>query len=330
MLCEVDMNEYYETMKKNNICLKEKLNHFVPEEICELESLKLGDVPNAKTSIHPAQVESAKTVFNRLQELTGECAGTNPYQRVVISVYGGAGVGKTGMSALLTEFFHQAGIKAYNLSGDNYPRRFPKYNDAERLCLFRKAGLCGLIESNEYTEERFAVIQKLQQEDKDADEEYVSRYPWMKTYIQAGKERLKKYLGGYEEQEYETVNQIISAFKNGARYIWMKKMGREESELWYDKVDFSDVNILILEWTHGNNDLLEGIDIPVYLNSTPKETLEYRKKRNRDKNSDSPFVTMVLSIEQELLKSQVEKAKIIFLKEGRIVSHNEYSQMETS
>ena len=112
MVCEVGMNDYYEKIKKNNICLKEKLNNFVPEEICELTSLKLGDVPNAKTSIHPAQVECARTVFNRLKELTGECAGTNPYQRVVISVYGGAGVGKTGMSALLTEFFHQAGIKA--------------------------------------------------------------------------------------------------------------------------------------------------------------------------------------------------------------------------
>ena len=60
-------------------------------------------------------------------------------------------------------------------------------------------------------------------------------------------------------------------------------MGREESELWYDLLDFSDKNIIIIEWTHGNNQNLQGIDIPILLSSTPQETLEHRKARKRDK-----------------------------------------------
>ncbi len=322
------MNKNYERIVKNNTDIVKRLNECIPGEIKYLDKLPLGDVPEAKTSIHPAQVECARTVFQKLKEIIPEYVGESPYSRIVISVYGGAGVGKTGMAALLREYFRQAGILVYSLSGDNYPRRLPKYNDAERLSLFRQAGLCGLIENDEYTLERFKILKKLQLMDQDANEQLIYKYPWLETYLTAGKKRLEKYLGGPEEQEFEVINQIIKAFKDGASKIWLKKMGREESELWYEQVDFSDISILLIEWTHGNSRYLEDIDIPIYLNSTPAETLEYRKQRNRDKNSDSPFIMQVLSIEQNILYGQADKAKIIFLKEGRIVSYEEFLKIQ--
>ena len=81
-------------------------------------------------------------------------------------------------------------------------------------------------------------------------------------------------------------------------------MGRTDSELWYDLIDFSDKNVMIVEWTHGNNNNLLGVDIPIFLNSTPKETLEHRRRRSRDGEVDSTFTQTVLAIEQELLHSQ--------------------------
>ena len=87
------------------------------------------------------------------------------------------------------------------------------------------------------------------------------------------------------------------------------------------------INILIIEWTHGNSDYLKGVDIPIFLNSTPKETLEYRKMRGRDGNTDSPFTTMVLGIEQELLHQQAHKAKIILSKNGKLLSYKEYLEL---
>jgi alpha-galactosidase len=101
-------------------------------------------------------------------------------------------------------------------------------------------------------------------------------------------------------------------------------MGREDTELWYSEVDFSDIQVLIIEWTHGNNDSFKGVDIPVLLNSTPEETLAHRKARNRDGATDSPFTTMVLEIEQELLKSQAHKAKIIISKSGELWDFEEF------
>ena len=55
--------------------------------------------------------------------------------------------------------------------------------------------------------------------------------------------------------------------------------------------------MLVIEWTHGNSDEYKGVDIPVLLNSTPAETLEHRRNRNRDGAVDSPFTTMVLELE---------------------------------
>lgn len=39
-------------------------------------------------------------------------------------------------------------------------------------------------------------------------------------------------------------------------------MGRETTELWYDLVDVRQVRVLVIEWTHGNSDFIEGVDIP--------------------------------------------------------------------
>lgn len=88
----------------------------------------------------------------------------------------------------------------------------------------------------------------------------------------------------------------------------------------------SDKHVLIIEWTHGNSDRYVGVDIPILLNSTPQETLEHRRSRNRDGAVDSPFTTMVLEVEQRQLESQAHKAQIIVSKQGEVLSYAQYRQ----
>ena len=80
----------------------------------------------------------------------------------------------------------------------------------------------------------------------------------------------------------------------------------------------------MIEWTHGNSDFLQGVDIPVLLNSTPEETRAHRRARNRDGKIDSPFTTMVLEIEQKELDSCAHKAKLIISKSGELLRYDEY------
>ena len=104
-------------------------------------------------------------------------------------------------------------------------------------------------------------------------------------------------------------------------------MGRTPTELWYDPVDMTGKSVLVIEWTHGNSDWYEGVDIAILLNSTPAETLAHRQARNRDGRADSPFTTMVLELEQQLLRAQAPKAKIILSKAGDLMTYEEYTRL---
>lgn len=291
------------------------------------ENIPHGDMPGDKVEINDSHIEKAITLFPEVLKELMAVIEENKHGRAVIAVCGGSGVGKSENASLLTYFFNMAGIGSYTLSGDNYPHRIPVYNDAERLRIFQKSGLKKMIEDGVYTKENFSIIHELQQAGDDANETNIEKYSFIKSYIEGGKAGLRTYLGTTNEIEFSELSRITSEFKNGADSIWLKRMGRAEGELWYEDVDFSDKNILIIEWTHGNSDNYTGVDIPILLNSTPQETLEHRRARNRDGRTDSPFTMRVLELEQEMLSKQAHKAKIILSKSGKLLSYDEYCKL---
>ena len=303
--------------------IKQKLP-WIPEDIQDTDSIPKGDMPGDKIKIGSQHIQKAQIIFLKLLELLIPAFDKNPYQRAVVVVCGGSGVGKSEIASLISYYLNRMGLGSYILSGDNYPRRIPKYNNAERLRIFRKSGIEGLISHGQYIEGRHAILKEIQESGNDSNPDYVNRYPWLSFYQSAGRSGLKNYLGTINEIDFKELTGIISQFKNGESRIFLKRMGREETELWYDPVDFSDKNIMIIEWTHGNNHNLQGVDIPIMLNSTPRETLEHRRSRNRDGATDSPFITMVLEIEQEMLISQAPKAKLIMSKSGEILAYRDF------
>lgn len=238
-----------------------------------------GDMPGDSVHIKAGHILKAQTIYPQLIAEIEKIRKQYPErQKIVVSVCGGSGVGKSETASLLSFYLNSSGIGTYTMSGDNYPHRIPKYNDLERE----------------------------------------------RVYAESGETGLRAYLGSELEINFKEVNEILRLFHSGEDTIYLRRMGRTETALWYDPVDFSNVDVLMLEWTHGNNDNLRGIDIPILLGSTPAETLAHRIERNRDGAPDSPFVTMVLGIEQDLLTSQAHKAKIILSKQGDIISCDEY------
>ncbi len=299
---------------------------WIAPEIKDLTVIPTGDMPGDKVSIGPKHVEKAQIIFPQLLSQLLPILNSQPNHRAVISVHGGSGVGKSEIGSLLTFYLNQLGIGAYILSGDNYPHRIPKLNDAERMRVFREAGIKGLVAANEFSADRNAQIQALQDQDQDSNPALTGEHPWLNAYQAAGRKALAGYLGTTQEIDFAEVNSILARFKEGADTLWLKRFGREEKEFWYEANDFSQIQVIVIEWTHGNNDNLIGVDIPILLNSTPQETLEHRRSRNRDGGVDSPFTTLVLSIEQNLLHSQAKKAKLIVAKSGEIVSCADYEK----
>lgn len=288
------------------------------------EEIEQADVPGSKVTITEYHIDRAGRIFPELLEEIEKVKSKNGNGKVVVSVSGCSGVGKSGIAAVLSYYLNDIGIGSYILGGDNYPRRIPEYNDAERLHIFREGGLKGLVKDGEYNKERFQTVHKLQEEGNDADPENIKKYPWYKSYINGGRNALKEYLGTGNELAFKEVEDVVDQFKSGAEKIWLKRMGRSNTQIWYDDVDFKNVDVLLIEWTHGNSDCFNGVDIPILIHNTPAETLKYRLLRNRDCGIDSPFTTMVLDIEQESLINQAHKAKIIITPSGDRLNYEEY------
>jgi len=312
--------------KQASEIIRQKLP-WIPEDIQDPVSIPTGDMPGDKVKIVPQHIRNATIIFPKLLELLIPVLEENPYQRAVVVICGGSGSGKSGIASVISYYLNRMGLGSYTLSGDNYPHRLPKYNDAERLHIFRKCGIDGLIANGQYIEGRKAILKEIQENGNDSNPEYINLHPWLSIYQRAGRNGLKNYLGTPNEIDFQELTGVITRFKNGESRILLKRMGREETELWYEPVNFSDKNILIIEWTHGNSHNLKGIDIPILLNSTPQETLESRRLRNRDGATDSPFTTMVLEIEQDMLISQAPNAKLILSRSGQILSYSDFVKL---
>lgn len=283
-----------------------------------------GDMPGDRVSIGKQHIQKANAIVLRLLPLLKSALETSAAQRAVVSVYGGSGAGKSEIASLLSYSLNALGVGAYTLSGDNYPHRVPYYNDAERLRVFRAAGLRGLLASGAYSEARARMLIELMRNGQEADPHITKAHPWMAAYQRAGREGLTGYLGTQLEIDFAEISAILDRFQGGAKTLCLKRMGREETALWYERVDMQKISVLVVEWTHGNSALLYGVDIPIFLYSTPMETLEHRKARARDGATDSPFTALVLEIEQELLQSQAATARLIVSGSGELLTPEQY------
>lgn len=299
----------------------------IAEKVTIPADIPHGDMPGDKIEIGEGHIAKARTIFPYLVKELKATMAKNPYGRAVVAVCGGSGVGKSEIASLLSYLLEQAEIGSYTMSGDNYPHRIPMYNDAERLHVFREAGIRNMVDNGVMNPENFAKVQQWQKTEDDANKAHAEADTWFSSYLEGGRKALNDYLGTPKETDFEEVDQIMKAFKDGADKLFLKRMGRDEASLWYDEVDMSNKQVLIVEWTHGNSDYMSQVDIPVLLNSTPEETLEHRRSRNRDGKLDSPFTMMVLELEQQKLVDQAHKAKIIITKAGEIIDYDAFKKL---
>ena len=119
-----------------------------------------GDMPGDKIEINEGHKQKAALIFPVLVEKLKKYMANNPYNRAVICVCGGSGVGKSETASLLGTALQTSGIGSYILSGDNYPHRIPAQNDAERVRVFRHGAVRGLVASGLYNENTKAILRE--------------------------------------------------------------------------------------------------------------------------------------------------------------------------
>ena len=227
-------------MRKNPLAiLAESASLWTPPAITG--DIPHGDMPGDKVEIGQGHIDKANLIFPLLLPMAARAAeGTG---RVVICVCGGSGVGKSETASLLSHYFRQAGVGCYTLSGDNYPHRIPMYNDAERVRVFRVAGIQGMLEEKVYTQETGEALRQLWAQDADADPQRTKDFPWLEVYQRSGREALAQYLGTPLEQNYEELSAIIRRFKAGENVIRMVNVGGGGINMDYILVTSPDTKI---------------------------------------------------------------------------------------
>jgi hypothetical protein len=272
-------------------------------------------MPGDRIKIDASHIQRANAAFPMILERLR----SRPDERLVVSVYGGSGVGKSEVGSIIGAYCATEGYPAYVLSGDNYPYRIPPQNDIERLNRFRSAGLAAIARHDEFCEAWNRDIHAAWPSFEDADPARARDDRGFAVYQRAGRAALERYLGSAEEIDFDLVNAIIARFAAGSDTIAVKRMGRTPGDVHIVPVDVSRTRVLIVEWTHGNNPRLSGIDLPVFLYSSPEETLAHRRSRGRDSDTDSAFIRLVLDIEQALVNARSESAAMVIGKDGRII-----------
>lgn len=112
---------------------------------------------------------------------------------------------------------------------------------------------------------------------------------------------------GPEEVDLARLAAHVEAFRRGDRVVDAPRVDYPGDRFVASPLDFSAAAVLVVEGTYVLAYLQS--DIRVFLNATYEETRERRRERNRD--IDSPFVERVLSIEHAIVAAQSTLADIV-------------------
>ena len=112
---------------------------------------------------------------------------------------------------------------------------------------------------------------------------------------------------GVIEVNLEHLQDNINDFKNEKIQIEKPLVNYTEDTIVEEKIDLENTKVLIVEGTYVN--ILENIDLKIFISRTYLDTLEQRKGRNREEMTD--FIENVLSIEHDIIKTQQKSANLI-------------------
>ncbi len=187
-------------------------------EVTDLGAVPTGDMPGDKVQITQDHVAKAQ------HHLPGAVApaGAGPRRLPAPSrrrrrPCGGSGVGKSETGSLLAYCLNAHGVGAYVLTGDNYPRRIPSDNDAERLRTFRVGGTRAWSPAGWPPTTSAPRWPSCRRRTADADPKQVAADPWLAAYQKAGREgagRLPRHVRTRSTSTRSAA--ILAAFHDGA------------------------------------------------------------------------------------------------------------------
>lgn len=112
---------------------------------------------------------------------------------------------------------------------------------------------------------------------------------------------------GTQEVNLGLMNQHVEKFKLGETGFFKPLVIFEEDRITPEKTDLSGIDVIIAEGTYTS--LLDAAHLHVFIDRNLNDTLESRKKRNREEQDE--FLEEVLTIEHSIISKHKEKTDLI-------------------
>lgn len=111
-----------------------------------------------------------------------------------------------------------------------------------------------------------------------------------------------EWLGPHKEVDLELLNSHLLSAKRGVSFILSPQINYSLNTKQFVPIDLIGVKVIIVEGTYTS--FLKHVDIKIFIDEDYKETLKYRKLRNRGNEVNDPFVESILETEHKIIAGQ--------------------------
>ena len=120
---------------------------------------------------------------------------------------------------------------------------------------------------------------------------------------------------GANEVRLDLLDEQLKRIKQGENNIVKPLVIFKDDKITEEVVNLSDYQAVIAEGTYTT--LLHNVDIHIFIDRDLHDTLEARRKRNREKQDE--FLEKVLTIEHDIISPQKQNAEIIITKDYQAI-----------
>lgn len=125
------------------------------------------------------------------------------------------------------------------------------------------------------------------------------------------------WLGPHKEVRMELMEEHITEARKGASSLKIPFIEYHTSEETFQAIELEDIQVVIAEGTYTS--LLRNVDTRIFIDEDYRETLKFRKKRNRGNEVNDPFVEHILETEHKIIAGHKYQADIIITRDYDVV-----------
>ncbi len=126
-----------------------------------------------------------------------------------------------------------------------------------------------------------------------------------------------EWLGPHKEVNLKLLDKNLGEAINGAKTIASPHIDYYSNEEIIENISIEGIKVIIVEGTYTS--LLRNIDTKIFIDEDYKDTLKFRKLRNRGDEVNDPFVEGILETEHKIIAGHKFLADIIITKDYDVI-----------